>query len=170
MQDLTDILNWRRINELITTSGQPTECQLAELQRSGVTCIVNLGIHNVGKGALADEPSCVALLGMDYINIPVDFENPTELDYEAFKSTLFEHANKRVHVHCIYNARVSAFFYRYALDGYCMPVEDAAELLDSIWRPGEQWSELIINPEALGEPNKYAGKDYVFASSSRRIK
>ena len=160
MKDLDDILNWRRISAHITTSGQPTETQLANLKELGVTHIVNLGIHHNGKGALDDEPGTVAALGMEYTYIPVDFENPTDADYQSFKSVLARHPNTKIHVHCIYNARVSAFFYRYAKDGFGMPVSEAAENLESIWRPGSDWAAFIGQPDAMGQPNRYAGEDY----------
>lgn len=160
MTELTHILNWRRINPRITTSGQPTEAQLAELKSCGVTHIVNLGIHHSGKGALKDEARSVADLGMEYIYIPVDFETPTDADYEAFKSALAAHPNTQIHVHCIYNARVSAFFYRYACDGFGMSVPDAFQNMESIWRPGSDWADFIGQPDAAGQTNRYAGEDY----------
>ena len=160
MTDLEHILNWRRIDARITTSGQPTEAQMADLKSLGVTHVVNLGIHHNGKGALEDEPGTVAKLGMAYIYIPVDFENPTDADYQAFKEALAAHPGATLHVHCIYNARVSAFFYRYAKDGLGMPVSDALENMHSIWRPGSDWADFIGNTDAIGQPNRYAGEDY----------
>ena len=160
MTDLQHILNWRRVDTRITTSGQPTEAQLAELISIGVTAIVNLGIHHSGKGALQDEPRTVADLGMEYIYIPVDFEDPTDADYNAFKEALADRPNTNIHVHCIYNARVSAFFYRYAMDGFAMSVAQALENMESIWRPGAAWADFIGDEEAADQPNRYAGDDY----------
>ncbi|MCB4379212.1 hypothetical protein FZX02_01850 [Synechococcus sp. MU1644] len=160
MTDLTHILNWRRIDARITTSGQPNEAQMADLKSLGVSHIVNLGIHHNGKGALIDEPGTVEELGMAYIYIPVDFENPTDADYRAFGEALTAHPNAKIHVHCIYNARVSAFFYRYAFDGFGITVPKALENMESIWRPGADWADFIRSTEAVGQPNRYAGEDY----------
>lgn len=160
MTDLPHILNWRRITSQITTSGQPTEAQMAELKSLGISHVINLGIHHDGKGALADEPATVAGLGLTYIYIPVDFENPTDADYEAFKHALAAHAGRQIHVHCIYNARVSAFFYRYAKDGLGVSASDAFDNMQSIWRPGEDWADFIGDPAARGQENRYAGEDY----------
>ncbi len=160
MTDLDHILNWRRIDARITTSGQPSEAQMAELKSLGVTHIVNLGIHHAGKGALDDEPGTVADLGMTYIYIPVDFENPTDEDYQAFKAALAANQGKQIHVHCIYNARVSAFFYRYAKEGLGMPSASAFQNMESIWRPGSDWAGFIGHEDAAGQPNRYAGDDY----------
>lgn len=159
MNNLTHILNWRRIDEHITTSGQPSELELESIRDLGVRHIINLGPHH-NKGALPDEPSSVKSLGMVYIYIPVEFEAPTEADFVAFRTALDALRGQDVHVHCIYNARVSAFFYRLALEGGAVSVEDASRNMESIWRPGSDWADFIRRPDAKGQPNLYAGEDY----------
>jgi len=156
---LPEIINWRRLNHRITSSGQPTEKQLSQIKGLGITVIINLGPHS-NKGALDDEPGTVAKLGITYIYIPVDFEDPTDEDYAKFCDALERVKNEQVHVHCIYNARVSAFFYRYAESGQGLSVAKTYELMDSIWRPGNVWAKFIGNQDAIDEPHRYSGKDY----------
>ena len=100
----------------------------------------------------------MAGLGMKYIYIPVDFDHPTDRDFEDFRVALERIPQATVHVHCIYNARVSAFFYRYARNGFDYPA--AAETMESIWRPGHNWAGFIDRPEAKDQLNLYAGEDY----------
>lgn len=157
--DLTHILNWRRLTPRLTTSGQPSEAELAELKDIGVTRIVNLGPHD-NKGALDDERGTVTDLGMIYDYIPVDFEQPTDSDFEAFRAVLKSHPEEKIHVHCIYNARVSAFFYRYAKEAGGITREDAADNMESIWRPGDDWAAFVEIDAAKGQPNRYKGEDY----------
>ena len=154
----SNILNWRQIDGQISTSGQPTEAQLAELRDKGVTQVINLGPHS-NKGALPDEKSSVEALGMRYIYIPVDFDGPTQADFDQFCAALDELAEQRVHVHCIYNARVSAFFYRYAKENN-RDVEKAFALMDGIWRPGGVWARFIGHGNDTDLPNRYLGYDY----------
>jgi len=45
MVDPETIYNWRRLDDRITTSGQPTKQQLADIGALGVRHIVNLGLH-----------------------------------------------------------------------------------------------------------------------------
>ena len=87
MADPETIYNWRRLDDRITTSGQPTEPQLADIHALGVRHIVNLGLHTHEK-ALPDEEASVSRLGMTYIHIPVDFQNPTDQDFEHFCSVM----------------------------------------------------------------------------------
>lgn len=159
MTDLPHILNWRRMSDLITTSGQPSEAQLAEIAATGVTHVVNLGPHD-NKGALGDEGGTVADLGMTYVYIPVDFSNPTDADFDAFAKALTDLSETKIHVHCIYNARVSAFFYRHARDIGGIPADQAFANMDGIWRPGDDWAAFMGADGAPGEPNRYAGEDY----------
>jgi len=159
MRDLPEVINWRRLDERISLSGQPTEKQLSEIKDLGVTHIVNLGPHS-NKGALKDEPAIVAQLGMSYIYIPVDFENPTDSDFKEFCDAIERYTDTSIHVHCIYNARVSAFFYRYAQEGRGYSETETFSLMESIWRPGGVWAKFINNDEALDLPNRYLGYEY----------
>jgi protein tyrosine phosphatase (PTP) superfamily phosphohydrolase (DUF442 family) len=159
LQDLPDVLNWRRLNNKISLSGQPTEAQLAEISKLGVSTIINLGPHS-NKGALADEAGTVVGLGMAYVYIPVDFDNPTEKDFAAFCAALDKVRGQSIHVHCIYNARVTAFVYRYAQIGKGVTEDEAFALMDGIWRPGGVWAEFIGKKDDAALPNRYAGDDY----------
>lgn len=142
MADPQTIYRWRRLDDRITTSGQPTEQQLAEIRALGVTHIVNLGLHTHEK-ALPDEAASVGRLGMTYIHIPVDFANPTEQDFERFCSVVAELKDVQLHVHCIANARVSAFFYRYRRDILGWDEAKARAEMEAVWRPSGVWVEFV---------------------------
>jgi protein tyrosine phosphatase (PTP) superfamily phosphohydrolase (DUF442 family) len=159
MTERPEILNWRRWNDQITLSGQPTEAQLAELKEDGVRVVINLGPHT-NKGALEDEAGTLADLGVKYVYIPVDFDAPTDADYDTFCDALMREGDARVHVHCIYNARVSAFMYRFANEGRGGPVDAAFALMDGIWRPGGVWAGFIGKAEDADQPNRYLGYEY----------
>ena len=142
MADPEAIYNWRRLDDRITTSGQPTEAQLAEIQALGVRHIVNLGLHSSEK-ALPDEAGSVGRLGMTYIHIPVDFQNPTEQDFEQFCSVMERLKDVPVHVHCIANYRVSAFLYRYRRDVLGMDEPRARADLEAVWNPDGVWAPFV---------------------------
>jgi len=102
MADPEAIYHWRRLDDRITTSGQPTEPQLTDIHALGVRYIVNLGLHTHEK-ALPDEAASVHRLGMTYIHIPVDFQNSTDQDFEQFSAVMERLKDVPVHVHCIAN-------------------------------------------------------------------
>lgn len=139
MTDPESIYNWRRLDDQITTSGQPTEAQLAEIQSLGVRHIINLALHSHEK-ALPDEAASARSLGMTYTHIPVDFQNPTEDDFRQFCSAMETLGEAPVHVHCIANYRVSAFFYRYRRDVLGMDEARARADMEQVWRPEGVWA------------------------------
>ena len=142
MADPETIYNWRRLDERITTSGQPTEQQLADIHALGVRHIVNLGLHSSEK-ALPDEAGSVSRLGMTYIHIPVDFQNPTDQDFEQFRAVMDQLSDVPVHVHCIANFRVSAFLYRYRRDVLGMDEAKARREMEAIWQPEGVWAAFV---------------------------
>jgi len=141
MADPTTIYNWRRLDSRLTTSGQPSEEELGAIAALGVRHIVNLGLHSHEK-ALPDEAGTVAALGMAYIHLPVDFQNPTEADYLRFRAVMAELAGAPVHVHCIANYRVSAFLYRYRREQGLSEAEARADM-EAVWQPTGPWAALI---------------------------
>jgi protein tyrosine phosphatase (PTP) superfamily phosphohydrolase (DUF442 family) len=153
MRDLTDIYNWRRVSDRLTTSGQPTEAQLAEIQKLGVTHVVNLGMHDHER-ALADEGASVAVLGMTYVHIPVVFDNPTEEDFKQFCAALSVIGDAQAHVHCIANYRVTAFLYRYQRDVLRIDDEKARAAMESVWRPGGAWAKFIGDEASVDLPHR----------------
>lgn len=157
--DPEDIINWRRLDERTTTSGQPTEAQLTRIAGLGTGYVVNLGLHTHER-ALPDEAGTVAALGMSYIHIPVAFDAPNEEDFTRFLAALAVARGAPAHVHCILNARVSAFFYRYRRDYLGWEAAAACAAMESIWRPGGVWAEFIGDEAAIARPHLYAGRDY----------
>ena len=142
MSDPETIYNWRRLNDRITTSGQPTEQQLTDIHALGIRHVINLGLHTHEK-ALPDEAASVSRLGMTYIHIPVDFQNPTDQDFDQFCSAMERLNEVPVHVHCIANYRVSAFFYRYRRDLLGMDEAQARTDMEQIWHPKGVWARFI---------------------------
>lgn len=155
--DPVAILNWRRFSTQLTTSGQPTESQLEGLARLQVSHVVNLGPHSHEK-ALANEQEVLAALGIAYTNIPVDFTAPSEVDYQRFCTAMAAYAGDTVHVHCIYNARVTAFICRMTRGR--PEAAHAAAMMESVWRPGGVWARFVGKPAEAMLPDRYAGRDY----------
>ncbi|WP_066655495.1 MULTISPECIES: protein tyrosine phosphatase family protein [unclassified Sphingomonas] len=153
------ILNWRRLSPALTSSGQPSEAQLGEIAALGISDVINLGPHEHVK-ALPDEAASVAALGMRYSYIPVDFAAPSEDDYAAFVAAMgeVEAAGRTVHVHCIVNARVSAFLYRYRRDA--IGEAAARKELESVWQPAGVWAAFIGDTPVEGAEHRYRGRDY----------
>ena len=138
MTDPVDIRGWQRISPEITTSGRIEDADLPRLADIGVGHVINLALGDHPE-ALADEGGKLAERDIAYTHIPVPFDAPTEDHYRAFVEA-FEAGGAPVHVHCIMNYRVSAFFYRYHRERG-MPEVEARALME------QQWS-----PDTVGDP------------------
>lgn len=157
--DPDHIYNWHRLDARLTSSGQPSEEELAQIRALGVTHVINLGMHDHEK-ALPDEAASVAALGMDYIHIPVMFDAPTEVDYARFAETMAALDGKTVHVHCIANMRVSAFLCRWRREVLGLSEAEARAAMERIWKPGGAWARLIGDTEAVGRGHQVPGQHY----------
>jgi protein tyrosine phosphatase (PTP) superfamily phosphohydrolase (DUF442 family) len=151
--DPQHICAWHRLDPQITTSGQPTEAQLADLFALGVAHVVNLALHTHER-ALPDEAGAVTALGMIYTHIPVEFDAPAEADYQCFCTAMARIGTAPVHVHCIINARVSAFLYRYRREMLGVAEATARADLHRIWQPGGVWAAFIGDEAAIPLPHR----------------
>ena len=104
-----DIRNWQRRPDGITTSGKLEPGDPARLAALGVRHVINLALDDHPE-ALADEAALLARHGIAYTHIPVPFDAPT-LTHVAAMQQAIEAGDAPVHVHCIMNFRVTAFFY-----------------------------------------------------------
>src|SRR5690606_18489339 len=130
--DPDDIRAWQRLSEGVTTSGRLRAHDAAQLAAIGVRRVINLAMPD-HPDALAEADAVFSAEGIGYTHIPVPFDAPEEAHYQAFVEA-FEAAERPVHVHCIANWRVSAFFYRY--NRACgMPEAEARGLLEQQWSP-----------------------------------
>ena len=141
MPDPEAIYHWRRLDDRITTWGQLTEPQLKDLHALGIRHIVNLGLHSHEK-ALPDEAASVSRLGMTYIHIPVDFQNPTDQDFDQFCAVMEKLMDVSVHVHCIANYPVSAFS-RYRRDVLGVDEARARADMEEVWHPEGVWAAFV---------------------------
>ena len=139
-----DIYNAVKVNDLVTTSGQPTEDQLKDAAAEGFTTVINLAPHTA-RTALPDEPGLVTSLGLTYCYIPVDWSNPTDADFYAFDETMREHTADKTLIHCQANYRVTAFYSLYAQKNLGWSQADAEAFRANIWKEGDDptWFDFI---------------------------
>lgn len=114
VEKLQDIRALQQQASQLLSSGLPNEQQFVLLKQSGVDVVINL-MPDSSKDAHPDEGKLVTQAGMDYVYIPVDWQNPKVEDVEAFFAAMEQHKGKDVLVHCLANYRASAFAYLYQL-------------------------------------------------------
>jgi protein tyrosine phosphatase (PTP) superfamily phosphohydrolase (DUF442 family) len=127
-----DITNYRKVNDLLSLSGQPTVEQLKSVAREGFRTIINLATINP-RYSLPDEGAVVRSLGMIYYHIPVEWGNPTEYDFESFENVYRQLSKEKMLIHCAANFRATAFYTLYALKHLGWSDAQADEFMASIW-------------------------------------
>ena len=140
--DPTSIDGWHRLDQRLTSSGQPSEADLRLIAGLGVRHIINLGLPSHPR-ALPDEAASVAALRLAYTAITVEFSQPTEEDFAKFCALMTACAGATIHIHCIANYRVSAFIYRYRREILHWPAAQARPDLLHLWQPNPVWAAFI---------------------------
>lgn len=145
MGDLEAIYNFSAISDKLATSGQATEEQFTIVKNAGFELVINLASLD-SKYDLKDEAGLVAGLGIEYINIPVIWDSPTQENLQVFFDTMEANEGKKVLVHCIANFRASAFIMLYRVIKKGVPFAEAEQHMRAIWNPEEKypiWVDFI---------------------------
>ena len=138
---IESILNYIKINDNISTSGQPTKKQFKIIAENNFDVVINLAMHN--KGALKEEDKIVSKNGMIYIHIPITWKTPEIERLKLFLHLLktLQQENKKVFIHCIMNYRVSAFIYQYKKS--VLKQADVKLISPKEFKAKKVWKELM---------------------------
>lgn len=141
--DLAEITNFRQYTETFASSGQPTAEQLQAVADAGFERVVYIAFTN-NQNALPDEDQIVKRLGMEYMQVPVDFSNPLPDDFYAFADSMQRNTDKKTLLHCQVNARATAFSFLYRVLYEDVPVAEAKADMNTVWQPNEVWRDFIF--------------------------
>ena len=139
---MNKILNYVKINELISTSGQPKIEELELIANEGFEVVINLSMYKTSN-SIENEDKIVTDLNMSYFHIPVNFENPTLSDLKLFLNILQALGANKVWIHCSKNYRVSAFMYVYHKYILKTSFEQIDLSIFEIWNPSAKWQEIM---------------------------
>jgi protein tyrosine phosphatase (PTP) superfamily phosphohydrolase (DUF442 family) len=154
---LKELLNFRQYSQTFASAGQPTAEQFSVIRDAGFERVIYIGFTN-NPNAVAHADQLVKGLGMHYVHIPVDWNNPTKLDFYTFADTMQRDREAKTLLHCQINARATAFSFLYRVIYENVPVAQAKADMNSVWQPNETWRNLVfavlqensISPECEG--------------------
>lgn len=148
---MNDIYNYLYYHEKLSSGGMPTPGQLTAAANAGVQVIINLATDN-SEGAIPNEGGIVTGLGMRYIHIPVDWNNPTRQDLDRFMGAMEKHAQEKVLVHCQANYRASGFIALYRILRLGWKPKDALADMHKIWNEAKYpvWQAFITESAGRG--------------------
>lgn len=141
---LKDIKNFLALSDHLLSSGMPTAQQVIEIAEAGVQIVINLAPYDTERD-LAEEGSLVKSAGMEYLNIPVEWDAPTLHDLEAFMKAMDTNKDRKVLVHCRANYRATGFVALYRILRLGWKPDQAFKDLRRIWDPEDYpvWKEFI---------------------------
>jgi protein tyrosine phosphatase (PTP) superfamily phosphohydrolase (DUF442 family) len=142
MSSLAQIEAFLPVSFTITTSGQPTTEQFADIASAGYSLVINLATP-ASTNWNPEESAIVENLGMEYVGIPIDWDNPTLSDFDELATKLDEHPERKIWVHCAKNMRVSAMMYLYHRLRKGYTEISARRYLEQIWQPNQIWQNFI---------------------------
>ncbi len=148
MNNLADIYNFLDLSDRtntrqrLATSGQPTIEQFPEIQAAGYQVVINLALLD-SSNAVPAERSILENLNLTYIHIPVLWENPQVADFDLFRQTMQQYADRSVYIHCAANKRVSVFVYLYRRLYQSTSIAIALADLEKIWTPNPIWQKFM---------------------------
>ena len=146
----TGIRNHVQMTDTLATSGQPTAEQIPLIAAAGYEVLINLALAD-SDHAIADEGSRAARLGLRFVHIPVKFDAPGLDDLKQFIGVMEAFESNKVWVHCVVNARVSAFCYLYLKHVRGLPEDTARSPVLDAWAPrmDEVWKQFMADGAAF---------------------
>jgi protein tyrosine phosphatase (PTP) superfamily phosphohydrolase (DUF442 family) len=142
--ELAGIPAYVEYSPTFSSSGQPTAAQLQLLKEKGFQRIAYIAYTDHEK-SLPAEDRLVKELGMDYLQVPVDWNAPAKSDFYLFAGAVQKEPSKRTLLHCQVNYRASAFAFLYRVVYDDVPIAKAKRDLNQIWKPNETWRKLIFD-------------------------
>ncbi len=141
-EQLSEIEAFVPVSPNLATSGQPTPAQFEQIQAAGYAIVVNLAMPS-SSNWLAEEPELLDRLGLDYVAIPVLWENPVLADFDQLCEVLAANPGRKIWVHCAKNMRVSAMVYLYNRLQLKLTHEVAWRYVEQVWQPNTVWMGFI---------------------------
>lgn len=141
--ELAAITNFRQYSESFASAGQPTREQFPIIKEHGFERVVYIAFTN-NPNAVPDEDQIVKGLGMEYMHVPVDFNNPLPDEFYAFADSMRRNTGKKTLLHCQVNARATAFSFLYRVIYEDVPVAQAKADMNTVWQPNEVWRDFIF--------------------------
>lgn len=106
--DVPDIRRFLQVTPDFCTGAQPRPEHFAMLKSRGVTTVLNLRVPTEHRAD--EEKAAVEAAGMTYVNIPVNYGEPTDADADAFLKITDDPASRPMFVHCTAAIRVGGFW------------------------------------------------------------
>ena len=126
-QDRPGIVNFTRVDAVVACGGATETAALDGLKADGFKAVINLRMPTEAGANIEANAAHAKSLGLNYVNIPFNGQQPDPKAVDTFLATISNKANQPVFVHCGSASRVGSMWLvkRVLQDGWT--VEKATE-------------------------------------------
>jgi len=132
------------VSARLVTSGQPSEDTLSRLAALGFGAVVYLAPPTV-QDAIPGEAEIILKQGLEFVNIPIKFGEPTDADFRSFVRAMDGFGDRKVLVHCQVNFRASSMTFLYRVIIGRENPEQAYQSVTRVWVPDGTWKRFLIS-------------------------
>ena len=135
---LDEIFNYKPYSADFASAGQPSEAQLRAVAEAGFGRVIYLAFTDQER-SLPAEDRIVKELGMEYVQIAVDWQAPRAQEFEMYAALMTD----KTFLHCQANFRASAFAMLYRVIHGGVPLAQAKADMNAVWTPNVTWTNFI---------------------------
>ena len=146
-------INFKRYSESIASAGQLHDRHIPFIEKEDYSLVVYLAFDSSDDESRLGIDKLIRGVGARYIQLPVDWFQPTPEDYNHFVGAVTANNERNVLVHCQMNFRASAFSFLYRVIEGDEDFEKAKEDMLSVWTPDNTWTTFINEVLMLKDAN-----------------
>ncbi|GAA0748403.1 protein tyrosine phosphatase family protein [Ideonella azotifigens] len=132
------------ITPRLISAGQPTAAALGKLGAQGFGAVIYLA-PPTSSDAVKGEAEIVRRQGLQFTNIPIEFNKPGPQDFADFEKAMAAAGDRKVLVHCQVNMRGSSMVFLHRVITGKEDPEVAYASVTKVWAPSGVWREFIVN-------------------------
>ena len=136
-------INFKRYSESSASAGQLHDRHIPFIEKENYSLVVYLAFDSSEDKSRLGIDKLIRGTGARYIQLPVDWFQPTPEDYNNFVGAVAANDEKNILVHCQMNFRASAFSFLYRVIEGDEDFEEAKEDMLSVWIPDNTWTDFI---------------------------
>lgn len=137
---MSTLKNYTVLSDTTMSAGLPERVHFELLKASGLTHVIDLIPDD-----RTEERMLIEELDLNYLNIPVDWENPTIENFQSYVAQMQMNTQEGgvTLTHCRLNWRGAVFSYLYQVTQLGIPEAEAKQTMLNIWQPNEVWQSYI---------------------------
>ncbi|HYB93431.1 MAG TPA: sulfur transferase domain-containing protein [Vicinamibacterales bacterium] len=144
-QERPGIVNFSKVDAVVACGGATETSALEGLAKDGFKSVINLRLATEANANIDQNAARTKELGMKYIHIPFNAQQPDDAVVDAFLAAVADKSNQPAYIHCGSASRVGSLWLvkRVLQDGWT--IDKATEEAKAIGLRGEPLEKFALN-------------------------